>query len=237
MSSSTITKDRYPCAAATPPPAERYDIPAKSFFADRGSSQWFICDMTPPGSRVLDIGCAAGSIAQFLREQRQCRVVGIEGNTDMALKARTYCEQVVIGDLESPDIFSDIKGPFDIIICADVLEHLRCPESTLLQAGKLLKPEGRLIVSLPNIANWRIRLQLLRGRFDYCDTGILDRTHLRFYTRRTAIELVQSCRFSIIAMRTTAGRGRWTARLLSMAAPELFAYQFIFKAIPCPASL
>jgi len=179
------------------------------------------------------VGCAAGSVAQYLGGQKNCRVVGIERDPLLARKARAHCERVVVGDVESGNLLSKVKGAFGAIIFADVLEHLRSPEAVLAAAKTLLEPDGEVFVSVPNVANWRVRLRLLLGRFEYKDTGILDRTHLRFFTRHTAVKLIHSCGYQVVGMKTTSGRGKFIPTLLSALAPGWFAYQFIFKAVPC----
>jgi len=210
----------------------RYDLPAEHFVGNPGASQWKIIEWVPLGSKVLDIGCASGEVARYLVEKRSCRVVGVEKDPWLAAKARPYCEHVYVGDVETDDILRQIAGPFEVIVLADLLEHLRQPEKVLRAVRPLLCPEGYVLASIPNVANWRIRLKLLAGRFDYTETGLLDRTHLRFFTRRTARELFHQCGFRIAKMTTTAGQGRSIPTLLAGVAPGLFAYQFIFRAVP-----
>jgi SAM-dependent methyltransferase len=138
------------------------------------------------GKDVLDVGCGFATTSQFI-QQRGNRVIGIESNAEAVAVARARISQVVESDLQTlPSL-----GKFDAIIFADVLEHLAWPVGVLRKYADLLKPGGTIIVSLPNVGLWSVRLGLLFGRFRYQDSGVLDRTHLRFFTRRSAIEMLR----------------------------------------------
>lgn len=138
------------------------------------------------GLDVLDVGCGYAMTSQHLKGNR---VTGIESNADAVKVARTRIDRVVERDLQ--DLDPDL-GSFDVIIFADVLEHLAWPVGILRQYLALLKPNGTVIVSLPNVGLWSVRLQHLVGRFDYEETGVLDRTHLRFFTRRSALRMLDA---------------------------------------------
>jgi len=141
------------------------------------------------GKDVLDVGCGFATTSQFI-QSRGNTVVGIESNEQAAATARTRISEVLHADLQQAP---DIGGRrFDSIIFADVLEHLPWPTGVLRKYAGLLKPDGTVIVSLPNIGLWSVRLGLLVGRFHYQDSGVLDRTHLRFFTRSSAIEMLRS---------------------------------------------
>jgi SAM-dependent methyltransferase len=145
------------------------------------------------GKDVLDVGCGFATTSQFI-QRRGNRVVGIESNADAVAVARTRIAQVIESDLQTvPNL-----GKFDAIIFADVLEHLAWPVGVLRKYAELLKPGGTIIVSLPNVGLWSVRLGLLFGRFRYQDSGVLDRTHLRFFTRRSAIEMLRSAGYTAV---------------------------------------
>lgn len=152
-----------------------------------------ILSLIPPGSRVLDVGCASGDLAQLLAA-RGSEVIGIDINATAIATAAPFCSQTFVADLDIerlPDIVGGER--FDIIVFADVLEHLRDPWSVLDSARALLNDGGHAIISVPNIAHGAIRLGLLAGTFDYRQFGILDDTHLRFFTRRSVdILLIRS---------------------------------------------
>jgi 2-polyprenyl-3-methyl-5-hydroxy-6-metoxy-1,4-benzoquinol methylase len=137
---------------------------------------------------VLDVGCNEGYLASIADPSN--RFWGVEARPQAAEIARRTYRDVVVANL---DRYRDIRldRRFDVIVCADVLEHLLDPVAVLsFFVAQCLAPGGRVVVSLPNIANWRVRAGLMVGRFEYQETGILDRTHLHFYTFRTARDLL-----------------------------------------------
>jgi 2-polyprenyl-3-methyl-5-hydroxy-6-metoxy-1,4-benzoquinol methylase len=155
------------------------------------------------GKDVLDVGCGFATTSQFI-QQRGNRVVGIESNADAVAVARTRIGEVIESDLQTlPKL-----GKFDAIIFADVLEHLAWPVGVLRKYADLLKPDGTVIVSLPNVGLWSVRLGLLFGGFRYQDSGVLDRTHLRFFTRRSAIEMLRSAGYKPIRRTYNPGLAR-----------------------------
>ncbi len=145
------------------------------------------------GLDVLDVGCGFATTSQHIQEVGN-RVSGVESNVDAVPIARTRIAQVIQADLQDFERVRDALGGrmFDTIIFADVLEHLAWPVGVLRTYTALLKDRGSVIVSLPNVGLWSVRLGLLFGRFHYVDTGVLDRTHLRFFTRRTAVEMLRA---------------------------------------------
>lgn len=155
-----------------------------------------IVEITGKNRVVLDVGCAWGYLGEAL-STNGCRVIGIEKDAAAAEQAREACEKVLVGDVDDPRVLSSAGKDFDVIICADVLEHLVDPWTALKTLKNLLGPEGELIVSIPNIAYWQMRLHLLKGRFDYTDTGLLDRTHLRFFTIDTFKQMLRECGLKI----------------------------------------
>lgn len=195
-----------------------------------------IFDSVPDGSEVLDVGCARGELGSLLREKKSCRVTGIELDPGFAAEARGRLDRVLVGPAESGTLWDELgDADFDVIVCADVLEHLPSPESVLNLAAARLRPGGRLIVSLPNIATWRLRKQLLLGHFEYTDEGIMDRTHLRFYTRDSGLRLIESCGFRVTGIDFVVGPrvGRYLSRLgaLGRFLPQgLAGTQFIYTA-------
>jgi len=152
------------------------------------STHNIIQEMIGENKKVLDVGCNNGYMAQI--SNRSNRFYGIDYSREVIKKAEKYCVDVSVYDLNHLQKLPwNIK--FNVIIFADVLEHVLYPDRVLLYfTKKYLKKNGRIIISLPNIANWQIRLNLLLGRFNYLETGILDKTHLHFYTFKTAKEFV-----------------------------------------------
>lgn len=131
------------------------------------------------GRRLLDVGTAQGELASILSKQGFL-VTGIERDADLAAHARQACSAVVEADLDKS--IPEFDDPFDVIVYADVLEHLKEPLSVFRALNTYLAPEGQVVVSVPNVAHLAVRLMLLFGYFEYMDRGILDRTHLRFFT-------------------------------------------------------
>ncbi len=150
--------------------------------------------------RVLDVGAAHGYLAAILRE-RGFRVTGIEADHELAREAANYCHELVVADLDGP--IPTFQEPFDVVLYGDVLEHLKSPKDVLVRLNQNLSPDGIAIISLPNVANLYVRLQLLMGRFDYQDRGILDRTHLRFFTQRTFREFLHEAGLQVLQLTAT----------------------------------
>ena len=145
--------------------------------------------------RMLDIGCGEGVTSAFIREHRPdlSWTGGVELVPDAAAKAGQVLDQVWCGDLERLGFDREIPpGSIDAILCLDVLEHLVDPWAMVRRLSPLLSPQGHLVISVPNVRNWKfIRDLLFRGRFHYAEAGLLDRTHLRFFVRETARELAE----------------------------------------------
>lgn len=194
----------------------------------------------PPASRVLDLGAADGSVACALKE-RHCTVWGVERDERAAEDAGRVCDRVVVGDLESATVWEILADEtFDVVLALDVLEHLRDPGATLRRAASHMKPNGIAIVSVPNIAHGAVRLNLLNGRFDYTDLGLVDRTHLRFFDRRSAEALMTDAGLIVAEhLRVTREledteipiqRAGASAELLARLAadPDARTYQFVF---------
>ncbi|NUO84024.1 class I SAM-dependent methyltransferase [candidate division KSB1 bacterium] len=181
-------------------------------------------------SLVLELGPSSGYMTKILA-QKDCTVDAIELNPHDAEKAAVYCRKIIVGSLEEDAPFELLDGPYDYVLIADVLEHLRAPEKTLQYLRSQITPTSLVLVSLPNIAYWEMRLALLKGRFDYTDTGLLDRTHLRFYTLKTAAAMFTEAGFRIEYVHITPpivprlGRLKeWVKRKW----PTLFSVNFIF---------
>jgi 2-polyprenyl-3-methyl-5-hydroxy-6-metoxy-1,4-benzoquinol methylase len=143
-------------------------------------SHTFAVAAVPARSNVLDVGAADGSMARTLG-QLNCKVWGIEFDPKAAAQARTWCEEVVEGDVELLDFSAAFGRKFDVILFLDVLEHVKDPLAVLRNALEVLEDHGHIVISLPNVAHAAMRAQLLTGRFKYTEMGLLDSTHLRFF--------------------------------------------------------
>ncbi len=197
--------------------------------------------LIPPNSRVLEIGSASGYLSGYMEQALGCRVTGLEFDPAATAIAAERCSEVHTVDLDTPDALQPAaaSAPYDVLLAAAVLEHLKYPERLLQDARSLLKPGARVIVSLPNIAHWSIRLRLLWGMFDYEDYGIMDRTHLRLYTVKTGRELLESQGYPVEQV-AISGSGlqnilnsaarRLGRPLPAPIAPGLLAYELIYIA-------
>lgn len=183
--------------------------------------------------RVLDVGCGRGQMGRVLHEQFDCAVTGIEINPEFARECVGY-ERVIIGNVENDALLTSLGQCFDVIVCGDVLEHLRHPEIPLRAFHQLLAPNGRLLISVPNVAQIRIRLMLLRGRWDYTPEGIMDETHLRWFTRASLHSLITQCGWRQNDFDFTVGQNfaRWLQRapaLKKWMPPTWLAAQFLLN--------
>lgn len=220
-------------------------VPTYVLKTDAHSSHSLILDLLryESGAMLLEVGTASGYLTERLKSQG-ARITGIEVDAEQAELARPHCEEMLVGDVESLDLGG--LGPFDVLLCADVLEHLRDPETALSRLVTLVKPGGLVLVCVPNIALWVWRLKLLFGRFDYQPQGPMDRTHLRFFTRETLVRMLQRLGLGVERVACTPiplpqvfpsfGPGRrlswlhaWQACLTSWM-PTLLAYQFVVVA-------
>jgi 2-polyprenyl-3-methyl-5-hydroxy-6-metoxy-1,4-benzoquinol methylase len=195
-----------------------------------------------PGLRLLDLGAAGGHLGRAVRD-RCAYLAGVEPESTYPSPASEGYDDWRTTDAVSAGEWST---PFDVVVCADVLEHLVAPERLLERIRAWLKPGGLLLTSIPNVANIYVRLCLLMGQFPYAERGILDATHLHFYTQSSSRRLLEQSGFSIRDVEPTAmpyelalpslSRGpllqpvRGFAQASARAWPTLFGYQFVFEA-------
>lgn len=218
----------------------KYETPID--LRDRNTSHALIVELVGDGKRVLDVGCDTGNLAEVLAE-RGCRVTGIEANPGAARRAAGRCERVVVGDVETLDLGSELGGEtFDVIVFGDVLEHLKDPLQTLKNLEPFLRPEGYVVASIPNVAHGSVRLALMQGKFPYTRLGLLDDTHLRFFTRESVERLFGDAGLLVIELQRTL-RGIFDTEVeidreqvpeevlrLVQKDPEASTYQFVLSA-------
>ncbi len=152
-------------------------------------------------ARMLDLGCGEGATTAFVKGKRDVAWAGgIEIMPDAGKAAEAVCDRVWVGNIETMHPDDEIAPrSLDLILCLDVLEHLADPWSVVQRLSPLLAPGGRLIVSVPNIRNWKFIWRLLtRADFNYTQAGLLDRTHLRFFVRHTAAALATCGGLSLV---------------------------------------
>lgn len=200
--------------------------------------------LAPEGpGRALDCGCGAGDNARLLRA-RGWSVTGITLSPGEQQAARAHCERVELADLEQP-LPESIGTGFDLVLLSHVLEHLVHPEVLLESIKRVLAPGGAVLVGLPNVLFYPIRLKALLGRFEYTPGGIMDETHVRFYTFETGAALLRRNGFSVVEMRAEGAFPLWVlrrvlppavARFLDASVcriwPGLFGRQSLYLAKP-----
>ena len=192
----------------------------------------------PAGAKsALDVGCARGETAHALRRAGVARVVGVEPDPGDAALARRLCDRVFPVPLE--EIAEEFPGEFDAVLFGDVLEHLVDPAAALVRVRPWLSERGVAVASVPNLGHWSVVADLLEGRFDYVPYSILSGTHIRFFTRRTAEDLFESCGYRVESIETVTfpvspEGARKLSRLASLpnASPDLTAAEFLVVARP-----
>ncbi len=215
---------------------------------DDNHSHSQIVRRVPRYAQVLELGCGDGSMSRLLRERCEAHIIGIDHNPDIVWQAQRYCDYVFTEDLDDPHSLDALEGEkFDVITLVDVLEHLQHPEALLQRLKPLLLDEGQILISIPNIAHSSVRLELLNGRFDYESAGILDATHLKFFTAESVQTLLADAGFTVNDIDYTwhdlpdevitrylkaAGLEPTPAALAKFHEPEAVAYQFIISSSP-----
>jgi methionine biosynthesis protein MetW len=223
----------------------RYDAPMTT---DPLEAPALIAEFVPREGRVLDVGCGTGNVTMVVQELRRARVVGIEPDAERANLAKGRGLEVIQGYLTNE--LARTLGRFDAVIFADVLEHLADPLPLLQLGCSVLASRGVVVMSVPNVAHWSVRWDLLRGRFDYDEYGIMDATHLRWFTADSILRWLKNGGLEVHAMRQAAGttlpvyyrawpwrslhqhRRSSIIRLLARRWPLLFGSQHVISASP-----
>jgi O-antigen biosynthesis protein len=211
---------------------------------DSGSVHADVVRLVGENARVLELGPATGYMSRAMIE-RGCSVVAIELDPAMAEGAAEVCERVIVGDIDSLDLEGEIgEDRFDAIVAADVLEHLKDPLATLTRLRSYLNDDGAFVISLPNVAHGSVRLALLEGHFDYQSIGLLDATHLRFFTRESLEEMLDEAELGIAELHRhelnlDASEVRFDLDAVPRGVreqlehdPDARTYQFVVKAFP-----
>lgn len=217
----------------------------RSVRPDERTSLSVLASMVPQGAKVLDLGCGSGALGQYLAQTRQCTSDGVTLSEAEAAHARPHYRRVEVADLEAADLVQMFAGQrYDAIICADVLEHLKRPELVLAACREMLANDGKLLISVPNAGYSGLIAELLHGEFLYREEGLLDRTHLRFFTRRSLLRFLADQRWHVDSLETVERAlpesefriafdrmPPAVARHL-LASPDALTYQFIGCAHP-----
>ncbi|MFN8542842.1 MAG: methyltransferase domain-containing protein [Candidatus Binatia bacterium] len=231
-----------PARAQSAEPASKYDIVVRPEGDDVHARQvrW-----VGEGMRILECGCNTGYVSRLLTA-RGCHVVGIELDPIAAEAAREHCAEVLIADLDDFDFAGALGGRrFDVVLFGDVLEHLKNPWTVLERVRTVLEPAGRVIACIPNIAERNVILDLMTGRFEYRRLGILDETHLRFFTAESVRRLFESTGYviqrldrvenEVVEREVPVDLDRFPPAVLDFLAqqnPDLRTIQFLVEATP-----
>lgn len=197
------------------------------------------------GKRVLEIGCGPGSITKILAEQGGCKVTALELDPEAIKKVMPYCVKVMQADLNSsewPSLLAEDK--FDVVVAADVLEHLYDPWKSLQRMVPLINDNGYIVISLPHVGHAAVASCLINGDFDYRDWGLLDRTHIRFFGLKNIEDLFAQANLKIIEAKyvtkspeETEFAAGWSKLSSSVQAALMSSrhaqvYQVVVKAVP-----
>ncbi len=199
----------------------------------------------PRTFRILEVGTASGYVGRELRARGFTQIIGLEQDPQLASQATPHYAAVHVVDLDhEPELHA--LGRFDALVCADVLEHIRDPWRQLRRLSALIRPGGAVIISVPNAVNWTVRLMVLSGRFEYAERGLVDAGHLRFFTYRTARQLLEQAGLRIQRIIPTPlpiryacqpwlapGLGESVERMyyaMTLGWKTLLAYQFVLLA-------
>lgn len=185
-----------------------------------------LLSMLPKEARtVVEIGCGAGRFAAAYRTiNPTVRYLGVELFEEAAQKAATQMDAVIIGNIEKSNVFSELEkklgeSGIDVLVFGDVLEHLLDPWDILAKFKQIMSPNGCCVACIPNISHWTILAGLLHGEWNYSDFGLLDRTHLRFFTKKTMIELFQNTGWQVEALTARIFAPHETEQAMSVFTP------------------
>jgi 2-polyprenyl-3-methyl-5-hydroxy-6-metoxy-1,4-benzoquinol methylase len=186
-----------------------------------------------PGTatRVLDLGCATGATGAALKQRQNAHVTGIELEPEYAAEARRHLDEVIVGDVAT----QELHAGYDVLIAADILEHLQDPWAVLRHYTRYLTPGATAVVSLPNVNHWSTFAYLARGTWPRKPEGIFDATHLRWFTRRDAVELLEQADLHpqrIVRRRWLLHRGSRLDRFAPPLTPFTFQHVIAAKYAP-----
>ena len=163
-----------------------------------------VYDMISPNTNVLDIGCSTGSFGEALKEYKQCKVDGVEPDRGDAEQAAKKLVTVYNSTLEDAfEMINKQNKKYDYIVFLDVIEHLYSPSDKLRLVSRLLKKDGKILFSIPNMGHISTRIALLEGKFTYGETGLLDKTHLHFYTKEEIERVFEEADLAVTAWNST----------------------------------
>ena len=208
-----------------------------------------LLDFIPESAnKLVEIGCSTGALAKAYKDKNpQANYIGVEVEPSYAEEAKEFCDTCIVGNIEEFESdFWNAHGGVDCWIFGDVLEHLKDPWSTLAHIREVIPGDGCVVACVPNAQHWSIQVRLSVGDFRYEDSGLLDRTHLRWFTRQTLVELFQQTGFQITEGRPRVLQEKHREKFIPLigqlakeggADPEIamrdaVPFQFVVKASP-----
>lgn len=187
-----------------------------------------------PTAAVLEVGCGTGATGQLALARGRCgRYVGIELFEGAAMRAREVLSDVIVGDVEQLELDWH-PASFDALILSEVMEHLIDPWRTLDKLSRFIRPGGLVLASSPNVSHWRVLRELALGRFPLADSGVFDRTHMRWFTPATFVDMFESAGFRVVELRPVtpfSSRTEILSRLLGHRYDHLFMTQIALAAV------
>jgi O-antigen biosynthesis protein len=223
--------------------SKRYEPPSINL-EDNKNLYKISIDLVGDHKKIFEIGSSTGYVSKILKKYGNT-VTGIEIDKEAGQIAKQYCDQLIIGDVELIDLDRFLEpASFDVILCGDVLEHLKSPSTLLEKIKKYLKPDGYLVVSLPNFCHGDVLLNIFNGDFHYTSKGLLDETHLHFFGLKNIYSLFAGCGYEIKNIHTTnLGIGETELKVnpdkipqellhFIRSLPNSDVYQFVFTAYP-----
>lgn len=193
---------------------------------DKFDPKWAVLEAIRSGEKVLDVGCSYGDLGSKLKNKK-CAVDGVEMYEPAIKEAQKVLDNVYPMNLNDMATMNNITNKYSVITFMDVLEHCVEPSKVLEGFKSKLSSDGRVYVSVPNIANFRERWAMMMGRFNYEKYGVMDETHVRFFTKETALKLVGSS-FKHVTIIKATPRHRYLNRIVQWW-PEMFAMQFVIE--------
>ncbi|MEW6202030.1 MAG: class I SAM-dependent methyltransferase [bacterium] len=179
--------------------------------------------------KILDVGCGGGLLGEYLRQRQECELYGIEKDPEKAALAQKFFNRVIMNDAETME-FPFHEHYFDCIAFFDVLEHLVNPWDFLTRIAKYLKDDGVIVASIPNIRYFETFASLLNGNWNYQNSGLFDKGHLRFFTRKTIIELFENSGYSIVEIKPSVKKAeirRFLSFLLLGFLADFFSLHYL----------
>jgi len=175
---------------------------------------------------VLEIGCGTGETGELLKKEFGVKyITGVDIESSVIEAAGQRLDRVIQADIEKAELDVE-EGSVDFVLLADVIEHLTDPWRAIQKLERYLKPNGLMLISVPNLQHWRNILNLILGRWDYTSSGMMDITHLRFFTKRTIQKLLVEAGFKLLKIQGNSGK---ICNFLNRATFGLFSGFFSFR--------